>query len=131
MDTLEKYILEVEEDTTFDRLTVSDKQMKLPGIKHKWAARIIHHRKQIYKLKDLKLAAKEKIIADIIKEAKVTLTTPVLEKKAEQNLLVKKVRNQIRDEELIVLYLEKVEKILHSTSFDMRNLADLMKLEEL
>jgi len=67
MDTLEKYILEVEEDTTFDRINVSDKQMKLAGIKHKWASRIINHKKQIYKLNDLKQAAKEKIISDLIK----------------------------------------------------------------
>jgi len=130
MDLIEQYREELENDAKIDRFNLTDIQMKLPGIKHKWVARLINHKKELNKLKDTLKQVKEKLVEDLQKEAKVILTTPTLERKADAHEVCQKLQAEIRNQELIILYLEKVENIFRTMSYDLSNVVQLIKLEE-
>lgn len=130
-EIFEKYNLELQEDTLLDQMNIRDQQLKLPGIKHKWVGRLINHKQKVNKLKKVKELAREKAMEEISAGSVVRISNPVLERKADNDNLVKKVDEQIDNEKLIIVYLEKVEKIFNSMTFDVKNVVDIMKLEEL
>ena len=130
MDIINKYNIELIEDTKIDELNLKDVQMKLPAIKHKWVSRLILHKEEYNKLKHLQRAAKEKVINELKQNQNIILSLPVLEKRAEENDVIRKIKNQLEDQELIILYLDKIETVLRSMSFDIKNIIDIMKLEE-
>jgi len=131
MDLINKYKNELEQDTKINELNLKDAQMMLPGIKHKWVSRLINHKQERNKLISLQKKAKEQIINNLMKEASITLSIPVLEKRAEKDELVKKIKKQIEEQELIILYLDKVENIFKSMTWDIKNLTEIIKLETL
>lgn len=131
MELLDKYNEELKEDTKIDVLNLRDVQLKLPAIKHKWVARLISHKHEISKLNDLIDKAKETIIEKQLKDSTVKVSRPTLEKMVENNDVILKIRNNIKEHELLILYLEKVEKILSTTTYDIKNLVEIMKLETL
>jgi len=130
-DLIEKYRLELEADTKINELNVKEVQMCLPSIKHKWVARLIKHRQEISKLRTLAKKAREKIIEEHRSTSAITISNPVLEKTADNHKVIQEIYKQIEDHELMVIYLEKVEKILSAMSYDISNLVSLIKLETL
>ena len=130
MEILDKYTKELEEDTKINMLNLRDAQMRLPGIKHRWASRLINHKMEISKTKSLIIKAKDAII-DKQMDGKITMSRPSLEKKAESNDIVIRLRKKVKQEEFIVMYLEKVEQILRSMTFDIKNITEILKLEQL
>jgi len=127
---LEKYDLELKEDTKLDRFNLMDKQMQLPGIKHKWVARLINHKEKLNKLKKIKVLAKQKLMNELQNSEVVAVSKIVLDKKAEADGTIRNIESQIENEELAILYLEKVENVLRTMSYDIKNLVDLIKIEE-
>ncbi len=128
---LASYISEVKTDTELSEFTLKEKQLQLPGIKHKWVARGIQNKIQIQKL----LKEKSKIIREVATklrdEAPVKLTMIAAEKASEGHEKVIEIDNQIKECKLIEEYLEKVEKIFSSFTFDIRNVTEIIKLETL
>ena len=131
METIDKYRKELEEDTQINMLNLRDSQMRLPGIKHKWASRLINHKMDLSKNKNLIIKAKETIIETQLKNSKITMSRPALEKNAEGHDTVIRLKNNVKDEEFVIMYLEKVEQILKSMTFDIKNLVEILKLEQL
>ncbi len=131
MEIIDKYTKELEEDTKLTMLNLRDAQMRLPAIKHKWAARLINHKMEINKLKSLIIKAKNAIIEKQINNSKIKLSRPSLEKNAETNDTVIRLKAKVKDEEYIIMYLDKVEQILRSMTFDIKNLTEILKLEQL
>ena len=131
MELIDKYKKEIEADVEISSLNLRDIQMRLPGIKHKWAARIINHKIERDKIESLIPIAKNTIIQKCNANSAVTLSTPTLEKHAELNETVIKLRNKLKEEGYVIMYLEKIEKILSSTTFDIKNLVEILKLEQL
>ena len=105
--------------------------MMLPGKKHKWVARLIQHKDELNKLKKLQKKLKDKTIERLKNESNVTLTIPTLEKKAENTDLLKGIAQKIKNQQLIIEYLEKVEQVFRSMTWDIKNVIEIMKLEEL
>ena len=131
METIDKYRKELEEETKIDALNLRDVQMKLPAIKHKWVARLIQHKIELKKTKDIIIKAKETIVEQQLQNAKVKLSKPTLLSNAENNETVLKLKARVIEEEFVVMYLEKVEKVLSQITFDIKNLTEIMKLEQL
>ena len=50
MFDFEKYSEELKEDTKVDELNLLQKQLMLPGIKHKWVARLINQKRFLNEL---------------------------------------------------------------------------------
>jgi hypothetical protein len=125
----EKYKAEIEEELDLSDFNMKDVQMRLPAVKHKWVARLIQQKIELNKYKKLKLDAIDAIMGNLRKENPVLLSDTALSKQAEKNLTVQKIIIKMEECELLIDYLEKVEKVCNSTSFDIKNLVELKKLE--
>jgi alpha-beta hydrolase superfamily lysophospholipase len=130
-EILDKYIEELSSDTNIDAFNVKDKQMMLPSIKHKWVGRLMRHRIKVNDLKD----QVETLISQGITEAKNTTPYTINDSQARVSVtktkVIKDAYKQIRDEEMLVEFLEKIEKVFNSMTFDIKNIVEIMKLETL
>jgi len=126
---LDDYIKELENDLKIDELCLKDYQLKLPGIKHKWAGRCVRHKLELIDLQRKKDVIKKNIVEKIQEQSPVKLATPVIERTAEKHSEFVEINSKIKELELIVELLEKSEKTLSSASFDLKNLVDIIKLE--
>jgi len=126
---LEDYIKELENDLKIDELTLKEYQLKLPGIKHKWAGRCIRHKLELNDLRKKREKVKKAVVDQIQEQSPVKLAVPVIERTAEKHSEIIEIDSQIKQIELIVELLEKAEKTLSSASYDIKNLIDIIKLE--
>ena len=62
-------------------------------------------------------------------ESPVKIAEPVAEKKVSKVDSVLKIDAEIKEAYLLIEYLEKVEKIFSSMTFDIKNVTEIMKLE--
>jgi len=77
---LEDYIKELENDLKIDELILKDYQLKLPGIKHKWAGRCIRHKLELVDIKKKREKLKKEIVDKIQEQSPVKLAFPVVER---------------------------------------------------
>jgi hypothetical protein len=126
---LEEYIKELEEDLKINELNLRDYQLRLPALKHKWSGRLIRAKSSLNHLKAEKERLKNSVMTEINATSPVKLTQPVIASTAERHHSIQDITNKIKDTELIIELLEKTEKTLSSTTFDIRNLVEIMKLE--
>jgi hypothetical protein len=124
-----KYRAELEVELDLTDFNMKDVQMGLPGVKHKWVARLIDIKIELNKLKGLKAEAISTIIEKNKGENKVAMSDAALARQAGNHEAVKKINNKINESEIIIEYLEKVERICNSTTYDIKNLVDIKKLE--
>lgn len=125
----DKYKTELTEELDLSDFNMKDVQMKLPGIKHKWVARLIDQKIELNKLKKLKAKAIETVSQKLRKENVVILSDAALSKQSEKHELVRKIIEKIEETEILIEYLEKVEKVCSSTSYDIKNLIDIKRME--
>lgn len=128
-DTLSKYIEEAEQDSILDVFNVKDVQSKLPGIKHKWVGRLIRTKQQIYILQEKKEQLGKKLLSAAKEKANYKISDAVLYKTIESSETIKAINHDIKELQLTLLFLEKTEKVFSQMTFDIKNLADIMKLE--
>ena len=130
MDLFEKIQKEIEEDLKLDRLNLLEKQMMLPAIKHKWVSRLIQNKRHKNHLETSKKILKNDILKKI-EENGIPKNLPkiALDKKIESTDSILKIEEQIKETEIIIEYLEKVENICRSLTYDIKNAVELEKLE--
>ena len=131
MEQLLKYQQELEEDTSVDELNIKDMQMKLPGIKHKWVARLIFAKREVSKLKSQRIEAIDKASHIAIQESPIAISDANARKAASTHELVIKINNKLEEQELIVEYLDKCIDVFRNMTWDFRNMVELIKLETL
>jgi len=123
--TIEALQVELKNDVTMDELTLKEKAMLAPATKQKWVGYTVKHKNALLKLELLK---KQKI-----KEK--TVNSPVALSKAARDEIIYNdddigsINIRIEQLKLILDYLEKVEKLTGSLTFDYKNAIDLQKLE--
>ena len=125
----DKYRAEITEELDLSDFNMKDVQMKLPAIKHKWVARLIQQKIELSKYKKLKAEAIDALIQSLRKENPVLLSDLALSKQAEKNETVQKIILKIEECEILIDYLEKVEAVCRGTSYDIKNLVEIKKLE--
>ena len=69
METLKRYIEEVNKDLFIDDFNIKDSQMKLPSRKHFWVARLMDAKINKNKLLSKKKQHKKELVTRIISEA--------------------------------------------------------------
>lgn len=121
----EIYQKEIAEDIKVDELSLKDKAMLVPSIKHKWVGRLMNHKMQLKKLSDMK----KKAIKNMANNSPIPLSKATLDQAASNDANVSKIQESIDKLETIIEYLEKVEKLTSSLTWDCKNLIDLQKLE--
>lgn len=129
MNTLDKYIGELFEDTTLDEFTMKDVQMKLPGIKHKWAGRLIRTKISLNQIRKKRSKLLSAMADRLIEESPVKISKPLAKQKVEQHESIIDIDDEISDKKAVIEFLEKAERILNSMTFDIKNLTEIMKLE--
>lgn len=131
MEILEKYIKEIEEDLKIDEFTIKEASLKSPGKKHFWVSRLIQHKRNLLKLEQEKTQLKKKIMKEVQYQSPVKLSNVTLDKSADDSELIKKLSDKIDEEKLIIEFLEKTEKTFSSLTYDIKNIVEVMKLEQL
>lgn len=127
LTTLNQYEAEFAEDSKINEMNIRDKQMMLPGIKHKYVAYLVKHKRKKYELESIKKQA----ISDLLAKASpdIGLSTPAMSKKHEGHPAIKKINSLIEEQDIIISYLEKVEYITRSMTYDLSNLIKILELE--
>jgi len=126
---LEEYIKELESDLKIDELNLKDYQLRLPAIKHKWAGRSIRLKLEIINDTRESDNLKKLLVEEIQKNAPVKLSLPAINSAVEKHTEYKNLLHNITQKKLIVELLEKTEKTLSSTTYDIKNLIEIIKLE--
>ena len=119
---------ELKEDTRIDELNLLQKQLMLPGIKHKWVARLITEKRHLNSLIRKKKVAKSVVMSNL-KDIPPGIPKASLEKKIDASDSIQKIDQEIEDTQLNIEYLEKVEQILRSMTYDIKNIIDINRLE--
>lgn len=131
MELIERYKEEIGKDLIINEFNIKDVQLKLPSRKHFWAARLIDAKITHFKLVKRKKSLKESIAKRIINEAPVRVTQQTAEIAAESSEELQNITIEIKDYEFVIEYLEKVEKIMSGMGFDIKNILEIMKMEQL
>lgn len=128
---IERYREEINKDLVINDFNIKDVQLKLPSRKHYWAARLIDAKISLHRLIKRKKALKETIVKRIVSEAPVRLTQQTAEIAAESSDELQNITIEIKDYEFVIEYLEKVEKIMSGMGFDIKNIIEIQKMEQL
>ena len=128
-DTLDQYNNELKEHLVLDEFNIKDAQMKLPGRKHLWVGRLMRHKQEKNNLIAKKKQMVEKLTKSIQEQSTVRLSVPAAEKVAWNTEPIKKINLEISEHELLIEFLEKVEKIMSGISYDIKNIIEIQKLE--
>lgn len=131
MEILEKYIKEIEEDLKIDEFNIKEASLKSPGRKHYWVSRLIYHKRNLQELEKQKSITIKKIAKELQYQAPVKLTDSTLERAVLDSQVVRDLLQQVNDEKLLIEFLEKTEKTFSSLTYDIKNIVEIMKLEQL
>lgn len=131
MELLERYIKEIEEDLKIDEFNIKEASLKSPSKKHYWVAKLIQHKKNIARLEAEKEQLRRKIAQEVQYQSPVKLSAMTVEKTAEDADVIREINRKISEERLIVEFLEKTEKTFSSLTYDLKNIIEIMKLEQL
>lgn len=127
-DLFQKYQSQVEKDLKFDAYSVQDVCMRLPGLKHFWIGKLVEAKISLKKLEDKKKELLEELQSNIRPE--IGLSKASLSNIALNNSTVKEINSKIDEYKLVIEYLEKVERIFHSMSYDLKNYIETIKIDE-
>ena len=131
VELIERYREEIGKDLVINDFNIKDVQLKLPSRKHYWAARLIDAKIAHHKLIKRKKLLKDSISKRIINEAPVRVTQQTAEIAAEASDELQNITVEIKDYEFVIEYLEKVEKIMSGMGFDIKNIIEIQKMEQL
>ena len=128
-DIINQYLKEVSIDTNLDRLEVTSTQEQSVANKHKWSARLIHHKINLNNLKSKRYSLLEQYITDYQDKEPVRVNKSIAERAVENKKDVKALDLKIQNESLIISFLENIYKNISFATNDIKNLVELMKLE--
>ena len=128
---LKRYKEEIGADLVVTDFNIKDVQLKLPSRKHFWAARLIDAKISLQDLQKRKKNLKKDLVKRIIAEAPVKITQQTAESAAESTEELISINDSIKEYELVIEYLEKVERIMAGMGYDIRNIINIMQMEQL
>lgn len=124
----DRYLTEAQDDLDIDDLTIHEKQLRLPSQKHKWVGRLIRHKIERDNLKK----QREDLIDYFVHEGRqssVQISAKGLRQLAERDDKVNTINQEIKYLDNLIEYLERLEKVFSQTTFDIKNIIDIKKLE--
>lgn len=129
LELIDRYTEELKNDLDLDDLTLHDKQMKLPSVKHKWVARLIQQKYQKEQLGRKKRDLIEDITKRILQEAEVDVSQKGARDLASKSTEVQKIEQKIKEIEFAIEFIEKIERVCSQATFDIKNIIEIKKLE--
>ena len=128
-DILETYSKELADHLSIDEFNLKDVQLQLPGRRHIWVGRLMRHKLELNQLRNKKKDKLVEVTKKIQEQSNIRLSSPAAVKVAENSDFIKNINSQIEENIILIDYLEKVEKIMSSIGFDIRNIIEIQKLE--
>jgi hypothetical protein len=130
MDLLDRYIKEIEADLVIDEINLRDVQLRLPSKKHFWVARLIKHKIEINNYKKQKEELKRILVEKVVVDSPVVVSKALAERKVDDLTEMNILNNKIKELEYVIELLEKVEKNFNSMTYDIKNIVEILKLEQ-
>jgi len=131
MEILKRYILEISKELEINEMNLKEASMRAPARKHFWASKLINHKIELNTL----IKSKNTLVKSLISKAEaaspITLSKINLEKTVESTDEVKKINEDIKETDSIIEYLEKVEKVYSSLTYDIKNMIQMTSMEQL
>lgn len=131
MEILKRYILEITKELEINEMNLKESSMRAPARKHFWASKLINHKIELNTLIKSKNTLVKSLIVKAEAASPVALSKINLEKTVESTDEVKKINEQIKEIEYIIEYLEKVEKVYSSLTYDIKNMIQMTSMEQL
>jgi hypothetical protein len=128
-DTLQKYIQEISEELKVDAFNIKSVQMRMASRKHFWVARLVNTKIELNRLKAKRKATKHTMVQQIIDNAPIKMSITGAQIAADNTPVMLKLTEDMEEKEIIVEYLEKVEKIMSSMHWEIKNIVDLQQME--
>ena len=131
MELLKKYFEEVGKDLVLDDFNIKEQSMRLPARKHYWVAQLIKAKIERNQTFEKKKKLKKDITKEVIATSPVKLSQSAAEQAAERHESLSTLTSKIKELDLIIEYLEKVEKTMSQMGFDIKNAVEIMKMEQI
>lgn len=133
-DVLNTYIAEYNTDVQFDEFTLREMELKVPGLKNKWSGRKAIHKARYYQICDEIDNFINDNIDRIIKKSddvgkkvnKIGAESIIKKSREYKDLITKK--NNLK---VLTDYFESCEKNIMSLGFDVKNLVETIKLDQM
>ena len=127
--SLSKYIEELKNDCIVDEVNLKESALFLPAKKAKWVSRLILEKNSLHSLGKERDTALNSVMELLRREAVVSLPKNTLRSTAETHEMIIEIDRKIENSKNIIEFLEKVEKIISSMSFDIGNIIKIVQLE--
>ena len=121
-DIINQYLEEANLDTDLDRLEVVNTQERLVNNKHKWSARLINHKINLSNLKFKRESALEEKVTEYQNTEPVRVNRNIAERAVQNKKEIKTLDLKIKNEQLIIDYLENIYKNISFATNDIKNL---------
>tara|TARA_R110002124_G_scaffold61322_1_gene168099 strand:- start:2096 stop:2491 length:396 start_codon:yes stop_codon:yes gene_type:complete len=131
MELLKNYFEEVGKDLVLDDFNIKEQSMRLPARKHYWVAKLIKAKIERNQTFEKKRKLKKNITKEVIATSPVKLSQSAAEQAAERHESLSSLTSKIKDLDIIIEYLEKVEKTMSQMGFDIKNAVEIMKMEQM
>jgi len=131
VEKLLKLMDEVAKDLVLDDFNIKEVTLRLPARKHYWVAQLIKTKISRNQTFVKKRELKKNITREVIATSPVKITQSAAEQAAERHDTLAELNNKIREFDVIIEYLEKVEKVMSQMGFDVKNAVDIMKMEQM
>tara|TARA_R110000822_G_scaffold298274_1_gene420974 strand:- start:405 stop:800 length:396 start_codon:yes stop_codon:yes gene_type:complete len=131
VELLKKYIEDINKDLYLDDFNLKEVQMRLPARKHFWVARLIEAKIKRNTLFAKKKKLKKDLVKKVIEDSPVRINQTAAETAAERYDSVVTINNSIKEQDTIIEYLEKVEKIMSMMHWEIKNIVDINRMEQL
>jgi hypothetical protein len=130
MVSLEEFKKELNDDTKVDEMNLLQKQLMLPAIKHKWVARLIDQKRYLNQLNRKKKTIRAAVLVSLEQGGiPPGLPKTSLDKKIDASEAIQKIDEEIQETEIMITYLEKVETIFRSMTYDLKNIVEITRME--
>jgi len=127
--SLSNYIEELKDDCVVDDINLKESALMLPAKKAKWVTRLILAKNSVNKLEKDKKKQIFIIMEKLKQESISTVSNAVLKSLAEKHESVIEIDNKIEENYNLIDFLERVEKVMSSMSFDIGNIVKIVQLE--
>ena len=130
MQLLKKYMEDIGQDLVLNDLNLKEQQQRLPARKHFWVGRLIEAKIKRNELIATKSKLKKDLVKKVIEDSPVRINQTSAEAATEKYESVTKLNKDIKEQDTIIEYLEKVEKILGNMHWEIKNVIDMNKMEQ-
>ena len=131
MELLRKYIEDITKDLQLDDFNIKEAQMRLPARKHFWVARLMEAKIKRNSLFRNKKQLRKEVVKKVISNSPVRINQSAAESAADRHESISKLNESISEQDSIIEYLEKVEKIMGHMHWEIKNIIDINKMEQL